>query len=68
MALSFQAIDLREVAENVVSDVQKQSKEENKPMELRVEASPDLPRYLGRSGEGAPDHDQYGGECLSLHT
>ncbi|MEW6092778.1 MAG: ATP-binding protein, partial [Chloroflexota bacterium] len=46
-SLSIQPIDLREVAEDVVADTVRRSQEENKPMELTVDAPPDLPRVSG---------------------
>ncbi len=43
VTLTLQPVDLREVAEEVVSDVLRRSQEENKPMAISVEAEPDLP-------------------------
>jgi len=47
ISLSLQAIDLREVAEEVRSDVARRSQEENKSMELTINASDELPRVSG---------------------
>ncbi len=47
VSLSIQPIDLREVADDVVADIARRSQEENKPMELTVDAPPDLPRVSG---------------------
>ena len=47
VSLSLQAIDLREVADDVIADIQRRSQEENKPMELTLEAPADLPRVNG---------------------
>ncbi|PKN94620.1 MAG: hypothetical protein CVU44_05920 [Chloroflexi bacterium HGW-Chloroflexi-6] len=46
VTLSLQALDLREVADEVVSDVMRRSQEEDKPMAIVVDAQPDLPRAL----------------------
>ncbi len=47
ISLSLQAIDLREVAEEVRNDVMRRSQEENKPMEFTIDASAELPRVSG---------------------
>ena len=47
VSLSLQAIDLREVAEDVIADVSRRSQEENKPMELTYDAPESLPRVTG---------------------
>lgn len=47
VTLSPQAIDLREVAEDVIGDVLRRSQEENKPMALSLEAPKKLPRVYG---------------------
>jgi PAS domain S-box-containing protein len=47
VTLSPQAIDLREVAEDVIGDVLRRSQEENKPMALSLEAPKKLPRIYG---------------------
>jgi PAS domain S-box-containing protein len=47
VSLSLQAIDLREVADDVIADIQRRSQEEKKPMELKLEAPADLPRVNG---------------------
>jgi two-component system phosphate regulon sensor histidine kinase PhoR len=39
-------VDLREVAEEIVADMQKRSKEENKPMQVNIQANGTLPRVL----------------------
>ena len=46
VTLSLQAVDLHEVAEEVVSEVQRRSEEENKPMKVTVDANGALPRVL----------------------
>jgi GAF domain-containing protein len=45
--LSPQAIDLREVAEDVIGDVLRRSQEENKPMAMSLDAPKRLPRVYG---------------------
>ncbi len=45
--LSLQAIDMREVAEDVIADVLRRAQEENKPMELTYDAPNELPRVTG---------------------
>jgi len=47
VTLSPQAIDLREVAEDVIEDVLRRSQEENKPMALSLDAPKKLPRVYG---------------------
>ena len=47
VSLSLQAIDLREVADDVIADILRRSQEENKPMGLTLDAPPDLPRVTG---------------------
>ncbi|MFO7586125.1 MAG: GAF domain-containing protein [Anaerolineales bacterium] len=46
VALNLQPMDLREVADEVVSEVLRRSQEENKPMAIVVDAQPDLPLVL----------------------
>jgi signal transduction histidine kinase len=47
--LSPQALDLREVAEDVIADIQRRSQEENKPMALSLDAPRSLPPVYGDS-------------------
>jgi PAS domain S-box-containing protein len=47
VALSIQAIDLREVADDVIADVLRRSHEEDKPMGLTLDVASDLPRIAG---------------------
>jgi GAF domain-containing protein/nitrogen-specific signal transduction histidine kinase len=47
VTLSPQAIDLREVAEDVIGDVLRRSQEENRPMALSLNAPRKLPRVYG---------------------
>jgi GAF domain-containing protein/nitrogen-specific signal transduction histidine kinase len=47
VTLSPQALDMREVAEDVISDVLRRSQEENKPMALSLDAPKKLPRVYG---------------------
>jgi len=47
VTLSPQALDLREVAEEVIEDVLRRSQEENKPMALSLDAPRKLPRVYG---------------------
>lgn len=47
VTLSPQALDLREVAEDVIEDVLRRSQEENKPMALSLNAPKKLPRVFG---------------------
>ena len=47
VSLSIQAIDLREVVDDVMADILRRSQEENKPMGLTLDAPADLPRVSG---------------------
>jgi signal transduction histidine kinase len=47
VTLSPQALDLREVAEDVIEDVLRRSQEENKPMALSLDAPRKLPLVYG---------------------
>jgi signal transduction histidine kinase len=47
VTLSPQALDIREIAEDVIGDVLRRSQEENKPMALSLEAPKKLPRVYG---------------------
>jgi GAF domain-containing protein len=47
VTLSPQALDMREVAEDVMSDILRRSQEENKPMALSLDAPKKLPRVYG---------------------
>jgi len=47
VTLSPQALDLREVAEDVIEDVLRRSQEENKPIALSLDAPKKLPRVYG---------------------
>src|SRR5688500_5316697 len=47
VTLSPQALDLREVAEDVIEDVLRRSQEENKPMALSLDAPKKLPPVYG---------------------
>jgi PAS domain S-box-containing protein len=47
VTLSLQALDMREIASDVVADVLRRAQEENKPMKVKVEAAKKLPRALG---------------------
>jgi GAF domain-containing protein len=47
VTLSPQALDLREIAEDVIGDVLRRSQEENKPMALSLDAPKKLPRVYG---------------------
>jgi signal transduction histidine kinase len=49
VTLSQQELDLREVAQEVISDFQRRSQEENKPMTITLEAPRTLPRVYGDS-------------------
>ncbi len=49
VTLTPQPLDLREVAEDVLADIMRRSQEENKPMDITLEASKDLPRVFGDS-------------------
>jgi signal transduction histidine kinase len=47
VTLSPQALDLREIAEDVIGDVLRRSQEENKPMALSLDAPKRLPHVYG---------------------
>jgi GAF domain-containing protein len=47
VTLSPQALDMREVAEDVMGDILRRSQEENKPMALSLDAPKKLPRVYG---------------------
>jgi signal transduction histidine kinase len=47
VSLNLQALDIREIAEDVISDIQRRSREENKPMSFLLEAQPSLPYAQG---------------------
>jgi signal transduction histidine kinase len=47
VTLSPQALDLREIAEDVIGDVLRRSQEENKPMALSLDAPQKLPHVFG---------------------
>jgi PAS domain S-box-containing protein len=47
VSLNLQALDVREIAEDVLADVRRRSREENRPMELVLEAGPGLPFARG---------------------
>jgi GAF domain-containing protein len=47
VTLSPQALDLREIAEEVIEDVLRRSQEENRPMALSLDAPRKLPRVYG---------------------
>jgi signal transduction histidine kinase len=47
VSLSLQAIDLREVADDVMADILRRSQEENKPMGMTFDAPENLPRVTG---------------------
>ena len=47
VSLSLQALDLREIADDVVADLLRRSQEENKPLDLTLDAVPNLPRVNG---------------------
>jgi signal transduction histidine kinase len=47
VVLSTQPLDLREVAEDVIADVLRRSREDNKPMALSLDAAKNLPRVNG---------------------
>jgi signal transduction histidine kinase len=46
VTLSIHPVDLHEVADEVVADLIRRSKEENKPMQVTLEAATPLPRVL----------------------
>jgi signal transduction histidine kinase len=47
VTLSPQALDIREIAEDVIGDVLRRSQEENKPMALSLDAPKKLPAVYG---------------------
>jgi PAS domain S-box-containing protein len=47
VVLSLQSLDLREITAEVFSDLQRRSRQENKPMTFRLYAPQDLPRVQG---------------------
>jgi GAF domain-containing protein/nitrogen-specific signal transduction histidine kinase len=47
VTLSPQALDIREIAEDVIGDVLRRSQEENRPMALSLDAPPKLPHVYG---------------------
>ncbi len=47
ISLNFQALDMRDIAEDVIADVRRRSQEENRPMELVLDAGPELPKARG---------------------
>jgi PAS domain S-box-containing protein len=47
VSLTLESIDLRAVVDDVSADILRRMREENKPMELTVEAPPDLPPIYG---------------------
>jgi signal transduction histidine kinase len=47
VSLTIQALDMRDIADDIVADVLRRSQEENKPMGLSVDAPHDLPRVAG---------------------
>lgn len=47
VTLSFQPLDLNKLAQEVVTDIQRRSSEENKTMNVQLDASADLPRISG---------------------
>ncbi|MDW8227297.1 MAG: GAF domain-containing protein [Anaerolineales bacterium] len=47
VTLSFQPVDIREVAEETVADLLHRSQDDNKPMAIMLDASPDLPYAYG---------------------
>ena len=49
VTLASQSINLREVAEDILADVRRRSEEENKPMEIALDAPKELPRVYGDS-------------------
>ncbi|HSQ40485.1 MAG TPA: ATP-binding protein, partial [Anaerolineales bacterium] len=49
VTLAPQALDLRDVAEDVLADILRRSQEENKPMSISLEAPKELPRVFGDS-------------------
>jgi signal transduction histidine kinase len=47
VSLSMQAVDLRELADDIIADLLRRSQEENKPIGMMLDAPPDLPRVRG---------------------
>jgi signal transduction histidine kinase len=47
VTLAIEQLDLVEIARDVISDVQRRSREENKPMTFSLESAPDLPKVEG---------------------
>lgn len=47
VSLNFQSLDLREIAEDVIADIQRRSREENRPMEFGLQVQPSLPFAAG---------------------
>jgi GAF domain-containing protein/nitrogen-specific signal transduction histidine kinase len=47
VVLSLQPLDLREVAEDIIADVLRRSREDEKPMALSLDAPKNLPRVVG---------------------
>ncbi len=47
ISLSFQPLDLRVIAEDVIADLVRRSQEENKPMAISLDAPADLPAVRG---------------------
>jgi len=47
ISLSFQPLDLRAIAEDVIADVLRRSQEENKPMAVSLEVAAELPAVRG---------------------
>jgi PAS domain S-box-containing protein len=45
--LSMQAVDLREVTEDVITTISRRMQEENRPMNIEMDIPPDLPRVWG---------------------
>ena len=46
VTLSFQSVDLREVAEEIVAEVRQRSKDEDKPMQVAIRSNGSLPRVI----------------------
>jgi hypothetical protein len=66
VTLSPQALDLREVAEDVIEDVLRRSQEENKPMALSW-MPPASCRGIWRHRARPPDVEKPGLQCVPLH-
>lgn len=76
LGLSLQAVDLREVADGIASDLRRRAQDEGKPMMVTVEARRDLPRAHGdvdrlrqvmrNLGENAYNYSHAGGK-ISFH-